>query len=168
MKISYLLICFGAALSMDIAHADQASSKVASQGETLVAATTNKFKVQVKIKTHEMQIGKPSDGRPIMIESNCTYSKYPCSIVDRLDISVNGTSLFVPRSAFCDLADLNKAEIKVDEKGLSLRLYGGGASESYVVKIEFNAAEVKRRTLSSTVLPDQPTQETIYHVVTLG
>lgn len=168
MKLFCFLVCFGVTLEMGVAHADQLSTSVASRGETLVAATAGKLTVRVKIKTHEMQIGKPSDGRPAVIQSNCTYSKYPCSSVDRVDIIVNGNPLFVPRSVFCDLADLNKAEIRASEKGSILTLYGGDASEGYIVKIEFDGTQVKRRTLSSGTLPNKPLQETIYHMVVEG
>jgi hypothetical protein len=81
---------------------------------------------------------------------------------------VNGNPLFVPRSVFCDLADLNKAEIKASESQSILTLYGGDASESYIAKIEFDATQVKRRTLSSGMSPDKPLQETIYHIVVVG
>ena len=165
MKAICFLVCFGVTLAMGESFAGQA--RVASRGETVVAATAGKLTVQVRIRTHEMPIGEPYDPRPAVIESNCTYSKYPCSIVDRVDITVNGKPLFVPRSAFCDLADLNEAEVKADEEGSILKLGGGDASESYIAKIEFDATHVRRRTLSSATEPDQPLQETIYHVVVL-
>jgi hypothetical protein len=132
-------------------------------GDTVIVAKSAKLNVQVTITTHEEQIGKPSDPRPDVIRSNCTYSKYPCSIVDGIGIAVNDKSIFVPRSVFCDLADLNTAEIKIGEKESILTLVGGDASESYVVKIIFDSGRVKRRVKESGMLPDQPTQETTYH-----
>lgn len=164
----YLLGCLVMALTAGCAHASLPLVMVKSQGETLIATTVGKLNVQVTIETHEMQIGKPGDGRPPVIKSSCTYSKYPCSPVDRINIVVNGNVLFVPRSVFCDLADLNKAEVKAGEKGVILALYGGDASESYIVKVEFDADNVKRRVLSSAMIPDQPLQETTYYVQVLG
>jgi hypothetical protein len=117
MKAIRLLVLFGMVLAMDVAHADQGPVVVASQGETIIASTSGKLKIQVKIKTHEVQIGKPSDARPTVIESNCTYSKYPCSIVDRLEITVNGVALFVPRSAFCSLADVMRRKLEWSKRG---------------------------------------------------
>jgi len=150
------------------AYASLPLMTVKPQGETLIATAIGKLTVQVKIKTHEMQIGKPSDGRPSVIQSNCTYSKYPCSLVDRIEIAVDGNALFVPRSVFCDLADLTRVGFTAGEKAAMLTLYGGDASESYIVKIEFDADGVKRRILSSAMSPDQPLQETTYHVQVLG
>lgn len=141
---------------------------VASSGETAVRGKVGKHTVVVFIKTHEVPIGQPTEARPPVIESNCTYSKYPCSIVDHVKILWNGRALFVPRSAFSDLADLGNAELEVSEKGSVLTLYGGDASESYIAKVEFNASRVKRRTLASGMSPSKPLQETIYYVVTLG
>lgn len=135
---------------------------VASKGETVIVAKSAKLNVQVRITTHEVQIGKPSDQRPDVIRSSCTYSRYPCSIVDGIDIAVNDKTIIVPRSVFCDLADLNTAEIKIGQKESILTLIGGDASESYIVKIVFDAEQVKRRVTASGMLPDQPSQETTY------
>src|SRR5271168_4196299 len=104
MRTFYFLLSLAITLVMGAPNTDQVSTSVASRGKTLVVATAGKLAVRVTIITHEMQIGKPSDGRPVVIQSNCTYSKYPCSIVDRVEVTVNGDPLFVPRSAFCDLA----------------------------------------------------------------
>ena len=166
MKTRDIIVCLWAALATPLAYAQQQTSAVVlSQGETVVAASAGKLAVQVRIKTHEVSIGKPSDPRPALIDSNCTYSRYPCSIVDRLDILVNGARLFVPRSAFCDLADVNKAEVKVGEKGAFLRLEGGDGAEAFIVKVEFDKTRVKRRTVAAGESADQLLQETNYHAV---
>ncbi len=165
MRACYLLACLCIVLYVSQAHAQQTSVGVSAQGETVVSASAGKLTVQVIIKTHEVQIGKPSDTRPAVIDSNCTYSRYPCSIVDQLGIVVNGTALFVPRSSFCDLADVNKAEIRFGEKGVFLRLDGGDGAESFIVKIEFDKTRVKRRTVAAGEAADQLLQETNYHAV---
>ena len=161
MRQFVCFICYFAIINIGCSHIIHAQTQVASRGETLVSAIVRKTKVLVKIKTHEIDIGKPSDQRPSEINSSCTYSKYPCSIVDRLDILIDGNALFIPRSAYCDLADLNYAEVYAIEEGAALILYGADASESYIVKIEFNTEQVKRRTFSGAMSPDQPLQETI-------
>jgi hypothetical protein len=168
MRAIYFLVFLGATLLTDSLHAEQMSTAVVSQGETLLDATAGNLAVKVKIKAHEIQIGKPTDARPISIESNCTYSKYPCSVVDQVNIAVNGNQIFVPRSAFCDLADLSRARISFEKNESVLSLEGGDASESYIVKIKFDAIRVKRRTLSSGTQPKKPLQETIYNVVVEG
>jgi hypothetical protein len=153
------------AFAADLTIAAPLAVTLASHGKTIVTATANNFSVQVKISTHEEQIGKPSDPRPKVNNSNCTYSKYPCSIVDRLDIIVNGVSLFVPRSAFCDLADLNNAVVTVGKGGGLLRLEGGDGAEGFIVNIEFDSSHVKHRTLASGESAGQLLQDTRYRVV---
>jgi hypothetical protein len=154
----YILLATGS-----YAETVQQQTWVESKGETVIVAKSAKLNVQVRITTHEEQIGKPSDQRPDVIRSSCTYSRYPCSIVDGIDIAVNDKTIIVPRSVFCDLADLNTAQIKIGQKESILTLVGGDASESYIVKIVFDAGRVKRRVKESGMLPDQPTQETTYH-----
>ena len=162
-----LLCCFVFACNGYVNHA-KAMTKVASKGETLVESTAGKLNVLIKIRTHEIHIGKPSDGRPSEIDSSCTYSRYPCSIVDDIDILVDSNRIFVPRSVFCDLADVDNVEISAVEKGVALILYGGDASERYKVKVVFNVDRVMRRILYSAMFPDKPLQETVYHMQVLG
>jgi hypothetical protein len=163
-----LTVCMMFAL-IRIAYGDSVPTPVAMHGETLVAGMLGKLPVQIKISTHELQIGKPSDERPAVIQTNCTYSRYPCTLVDRIDIIVNGSPLFVPRSVFADLADLKKASlVKLNEKKSLLRLDGGDGSDGFIVNIEFDASRVLRRTLSPGSMPDKPLQETVYNVVTEG
>ncbi len=163
-----LLTCLGLMLATGYACAEKSFVTVAPQGEAIVLENHGDSSIRIKIKTHEVQIGKPSDGMPVVVDSNCTYSKYPCSIVDRLSITVGGVALFVPRSLFCDLADLNSAEIRTRGGHSVLTLLGGDASESYIIKINFDGKNISKRILSSAAEPDQPLEETIYHVNTTG
>jgi uncharacterized Fe-S center protein len=144
----------------------QERKPVAPTGETVIVANSPKFSVRVKIVTHEVDIGKPSDGRPKVIRSRCTYSRYPCSIVDRLNITVNGKSVHVPCSVLCSVtADLNTAEVKIEQNKSILILTGGDASESYIVKIEFNGEMVTHSVVFSGEAPDEPLAEITYHQV---
>ena len=161
MKKVNLLFGCSMAIVFGTVHADPTA--VASKGETLIVSGSGQPQVRVRIKTHEMQIGKPSDERPAIVETNCTYSRYPCSIVDRIEISVSGKPVFVPRSAFCDLADLSRADISVAKDGATLKLAGGDGAESFIVKIDFDAKRVKRRTVEGGESGGQLSQETIYH-----
>jgi hypothetical protein len=168
-KIFYIVVFFWLLFKPGLyAGAVQQLTPIASNGETIIVAKSTKLNVHVKIITHEVQIGKPSDKRPDVSRSSCTYSRYPCSVVDGIDITANDKSVFVPRSVFCDLADLNTGEVKIRQKEAILMLIGGDASESYIVKIEFDAEQIKRRVTTSGMLPDQPLQETTYHRRILG
>ena len=165
MTIDHICVILLFGFAAEMAVAAPVSVKVASHGQTSVSVTANKLLVQVKIRTHEEEIGKQSDPPPKVIDSNCTYSRYPCSVVDRLEIIVKGVSLFVPRSAFCDLADLNTAEINTSTRGITLKLVGGDGAASFVVNIEFDANRVKRRTLAGGESGGKLSQDTTYHEV---
>jgi hypothetical protein len=165
-----IVVCLQILLAAGL-HAEtvQQQKPVSPNGETVIDAKSAKFNVRVKIVTHQVNVGKPSDERPKVIRSACTYSHYPCSIVDRLEIAVNGKSVPVPCSVLCSVtADLNTAEVKIEQNKAILTLDGGDASESYIVKIEFNKEMVTRLVESAGEAPDQPVVETTYHRVTIG
>jgi hypothetical protein len=127
-------------------------TKVTSHGVTDVAAAFGKTQVSIKITTHEVDIGKPSDPRPEKILSSCTYSRVPCSPVDYMEISVNGNTLHISRSVYADLADVGVASLRQKKKGqFVLTLSGGDASESYYVEITFDKNEVRQRELGSNL-----------------
>jgi hypothetical protein len=48
-----------------------------------------------------------------------------------------------------------------------LTLAGGDASESYVVTIEFDGEDVRRRTLASALAPKRLLEDTRYYTVVL-
>jgi hypothetical protein len=128
--------------------AAQQSTHVASRGDTVLALSSDGSKVRVTISTHEVENDTPS--KPVIPKhSACTMSRMPCSVVDAVAVSVNGEALFIPRSVFCDLADVGAASLRIMGKGWVLTLTGGDASESYGVTIEFDATSVHRRTLTA-------------------
>jgi len=140
---------------------------VSSKGETVVSSRLGNLAIEARIRTHELPNGtaaspvKPTD-------SACTMSRVPCSIVDGLDIAIAGEPIFVPRSAFADLADLSSAKLAIEHGKYVLVLVGGDASESYVVRIAFDRRHVTYRSLTSGEFPEHPLQETIYHLNRLG
>jgi hypothetical protein len=144
----------------------QQSTHVASSGNTVVGLSADGSNVRVTISTHEVKNGTPS--KPVIPKhSACTMSRMPCSVVDAVAVSVNGEALFIPRSVFCDLADVGAASLQTTRKGWVLTLTGGDASESYSVTIEFDATSVHRRTLTAAEA-GQKLQETNYYRVVLG
>ncbi|WP_157128350.1 hypothetical protein [Cupriavidus sp. USMAA2-4] len=135
---------------------------VATQGVTDVSATLGKNQISAKITTHEIDIGKASDTLPKKRLTSCTYSRFPCSPVDSVEISVNGNSLFVARSVYADLADLIDASLRQNGNGnFLLTLRGGDASESYTIEIMFDKGLVRQRRLIDN-LNKQVLQRTTY------
>ena len=137
-------------------------TKVFSQGMTNIIDGFEGVKIIVKISTNQIDIGKASDDQPQKKITNCTYSRFPCSLVNHMEISVNGNSLFVARSVYADLADVDAATLRQKRKGQYIvSLDGGDASESYTVEITFDDNMVTQRLFKSN-LDGQIMQKTTY------
>ncbi len=137
---------------------------IAPEGRTVLQTKSNNVDVQITILTHSVAIGTVSDTDVKNTAKSCTYSRYPCSIVDKIDITVNGISVKVPFNSFCGLADLKDGHISFGKDYLSLLLTGGDASEGYSARIEFDKERVKHITIWSED-EKKPLQEIIYHRV---
>jgi len=167
-RVIGIVVCIWTVTTLGLpALTESQEVSVLASGETVIAAESARFAVRVVIGTHEVEIGDPTEPRPEKIRSSCTYSRYPCSLVDYIDISVNDSSLFVPRSVFCALADLNTAGIKIRKGQATLTLTGGDAGESYIVTIVFDSEMVRSRVLASGLAPDQALEKTKYHRVVI-
>jgi hypothetical protein len=91
-------------------------------------------------------------------------SRIPCSVVDGLEITIGGKSVFIPRSVFADLSDVNDAKVIMQKGAYVLLLTGGDASESYIVKIVFDSQRVIYRSVTSGEFQQHPLQETFYRL----
>lgn len=134
-------------------------SRVTPAGETRTAARLGSHMVEVVITTHKA-------GRIPIPNSSCTGGRGICwgicSPVDSLSIKVDGKPLEIPRSLFCDLADLNTARLSLRGGRFILHLTLGDASASYEATTEFDAGRVISRSLASGLDPDHPLVKTTY------
>jgi len=122
------------------------SYKISSRGITEIRGFFGKVLVDAKIEAHEIDIGPPSTEMPKENRTNCTYSRFPCSTVDDLDIKVNGNEISVARSVFGDLGDISSALLSRKTKDQFLLILGGGdASKSFSVEILFTNRRVLER-----------------------
>lgn len=135
---------------------------VSPSGDTLINETMGDLHVQVRLRTHEIDIGEPGDKHPDKLNSICTYSRFPCSVVDNVAISINGRSLFVPRSAFCGFSDVRSIGLQSAHGDVILSVNGGDASEAYIGMIMFDRDRVIRRSVSSALSKDDVLEETTY------
>ena len=138
--------------------------RVASKGQTTLEATSGTTTVKVTIYTHELRTWRHDEINSRQPDSNCVIERVPCSIVDSIRIVVNGKPVFVFRSVYADLGDLNDAELIVGKAVSFLKLSGADGAEGYDVKIEFDGKSVRRRTVYGLV-PDEPAEQTTYHMV---
>lgn len=141
------------------------AKEVATKGVTTLNTDIKGIRVQVDIRTYQLDIGRSSDGIPTVRENICTYSKYPCSPVQGIDISVGSAKIFVPKSSFADLSDLSSARLFAKNGSMILVLDGGDASESYTVKLFFNGEHVYRRLFYPSGDANEPTEDTKYNLL---
>lgn len=155
-----LLVLIFAGFSLACASEETNLVAMRDSPSTKIVAASSNLKVVVRIDTRV--VGDHDPRLPM-----CAGTTHPCSGVERLRITVNGRPLFVPVSSFFDLADLRNGQITFSGGHANLLLNGGDASESYSVKIQFNASRVLSRAVFSVSTPEEPLQETIYHEVVL-
>lgn len=154
MVLSILLAC-----EVQAKPISKQTAAVAASGEITLTARSSQLDVQVSIRTGPVEKADHF-GAP---EGYVARSR-----VKRIDIVVGGNSIWVSNSVFCDLFDVQVAELRLEgEKGL-LIVEGGDASESFWVKIEFDRKRVKRRTSGSGEMPGQIGTEFIFHELIQG
>ncbi len=88
-----------------IVNAETSGRKqVAKSGETVVTAKSPQLNLQVRIKTLNIEKDvKQQWGKQLpFVPSTCTFSSW-CSVVNEIDIIVNGNKIFVPHSLIADL-----------------------------------------------------------------
>lgn len=161
----YLLIGFGLFLTnvvfaQDFLHA----IPIASKGITTLTAKNKNYNVSVKIATHEIENGVQNKITTHATENtSCTNSRIPCSVVDYINIIVNGKQLVVPRSVYCDLGDLDRGSVVVKYNVMEVKFWAGDAAEAYRVWIDFNNTRVTRKRILSPT-GNQVIQDTKYYL----
>jgi len=165
------LVCIAAGIALFISGqlvAKETKVPIVSNGVTEINSVLGGMRVTIRILTREIAINKLGHAIKSESSSRCTLSKYPCSVVVSFNIRVGGNDLFIPRSLFCDLSDINNIEIMMYKNEAKLKVLGGDASESYVVNIIFDSNEVKSRSFASAMAPGEHLQDTVYHAVVVG
>lgn len=141
------------------------AKEVRSEGLTSLEVSSAGWKAQVLIRTKQVDIGSPGSVIPAVRENSCTYSRYPCSLVQSIEISVESSKIFVPRSAYADLSDLRDASVVSKHGSMVLILKGGDASEFYTVKLFFDKEHVYRRLLFPSQGGGKPSEDAKYNLI---
>lgn len=147
MKKSSLCLVF-IAVCLPLSNAQ---SKIASEGVTSVQGVEGKTKLVATFLTSKVDVPRSaeSDERARRYVQ-CTYSRFPCSLTERIYIQIGGTDVFVPTNAYADLGDINTARWSASKSGsTTLTITGGDASESYVAILYFKNKTLSERRLYS-------------------
>lgn len=143
--------------------AQSRGSKVSPTGETTVSALLGKSKAEAIFRTSTVQIsGTEEKNRRF---AQCTYSRVPCSLTEQVRVLIDGSEVFIPRSAYADLGDITTAEFALSDKQVTLTIKGGDASESYIAKLLFGKDGLSERRLYSGEDDQHPLQVTHYYQV---
>lgn len=148
------------------AESRQKTTRVASKGETTLTATSGTTTIKVTIYTHELRTWSRDRSNPRQPDSCCVDNRNPCSVVDSIRIIKNANPVFVFRSVYADLGDLNDAELTIGKQVSTLTLSVGDGAEGYFVKIEFDDESVRHRTVAGATDFSEPSEQTVYHMVT--
>lgn len=136
---------------------------ISPNGRSVISETVDGQSARVELLTHTVNIGSPASMRHSATAAACTFSRFPCIVLDSLVLSLDGDKIFVPRSAFCGVSNLRTAALVHQDKSLVLVMQGADASEAYILKIIFDKSGVKRRILFAASEPTMALETTQYH-----
>ncbi len=151
---------------MNIAQSTDASMRtvgaaqetvIGVSGDTSVRAVVQKRTIAVTL--HAAQLKKSDRGFPPDLD---TYNEV--SLLQHIEVLVDGHAVVVPRSAFTDLFNARKAWL-TSEKGLFVLCLGGGdGADLYVARLYFDSKVVSRRALFDATNQKEPVEETRYRI----
>lgn len=87
----------------------------------------------------------------------------PISVIDRLEIKKGDTKIPVRLSAYADLANVKKIEIKKQGKMIVVQIQGGDAAGAFVAEIMIKNDKVVERTVRNAEFPERVLERDIYY-----
>jgi hypothetical protein len=115
--------------------------------EVGLTAVSSDGMARVQVRIGIIQDGLQNGRRPVAIG---------------VDLAVKESVLVVPRSAYADLIGPRRVSIDAQGPAGVVIIQGGDGADAYVARLYFDRQKVTRRTLSSALLADKPTEETRY------
>lgn len=86
----------------------------------------------------------------------------PRFLITEVEIFVNKDKIFVPLSAYCDLANPQKLSLDTTEKDFLLSIYGGETATAYKAELRFNKLSFQKRKVFHREFPQEAWEETVY------
>jgi hypothetical protein len=78
----------------------------------------------------------------------------PLVAVTDLDVRYNGERIFVPLSAFADLANPHDLQLTQTPQGFSLKIVGGDAAVGYTARLDFSEDRILLRRVEHGEFPE--------------
>ena len=89
-------------------------------------------------------------------------TRQPQTIVAAVELNVGHNKVFVPLSAYADLANPVSVHLDTEKRPYRLSIEGGDASVAYEAQISFNGSFVLRRKVRNKSFPESAWEETQY------
>ena len=150
------------ALLLVLPNVAQGQMKIAKSGRTSLNRAFGTKAVKVSIDT--IRVNRGSDVFP---KGEWLTGFEAVTLVQGLEISVGGKSLFVPRSVFADLVDPGRASVEFSNGNFILTIRGLDGAEAYFIRVYFDTTEVRRRKVYSLLMPNTPTEDTRYRMIVM-
>jgi hypothetical protein len=148
-----LLLCLLVAV---FSAASPQETDIAASGDTSLRAVLDKKTVLVTL--HTAKVKKSDPGFPLALDY---YDEV--SVVQNMNIVVDGKTVGVPRSAYADLFNARKAVLRFEDGTFFLLVGGADASDLYSVHLYFDATRIIRRSVFDSASPHKPLEETRYY-----
>ncbi|MBI1755564.1 MAG: hypothetical protein HYR64_00465 [Fimbriimonas ginsengisoli] len=84
-------------------------------------------------------------------------------VVSSLRIDLGAKPVFVPRSFFADLGEVNKMSVRVISNGCAIRIVGSDAGYGYKAEIRVKKDLAVERWVRSGEFPDEVWQHDVFH-----
>ena len=146
-----VIIAFAARVSF----AGPQGVKVAKEGDSCLRAVLNGKKVQITF--HTASLSKSDRGFPLALSD---YNEV--SVVQGISISVDGQTVWVPRSAYADLFNVRGADITFENGIFRLVTGGGGGADTYSVHVYFNTKRILKRETFNSFSPHKALEVILY------
>lgn len=89
----------------------------------------------------------------------------PFSVISNIEISIKNRKLFVPLSAYSDLANPYEILLRTDQNSFTLIIDGGDTGTSYFAELYFVNSEIKHRKVYHKEFPDEVWEKTEYSFI---
>jgi hypothetical protein len=89
----------------------------------------------------------------------------PGSFISRIKIMIEKEQVYVPLSAYCDLAEPKMIELKTNLNSFSLIIYGGCTATSYKCELFFQNLTIKFKKIALGEFPDEVWEKIEYSFI---
>jgi hypothetical protein len=143
-------------MGFQVAIGASENDQIASSGDSSLRRVIGKKTISVEFHTF---VAKKSD--PWFPPEFEGYNEL--SFVQRLSITVDGETLWVPRTAYLDLFNARAAAILLEQGLFVLSIAGADGADAYQVRVYFDSKKVIRRAFYDLEgSPKKPSEETRY------